>query len=87
MPPHQPLKLLLRDPARLLFVLGPLEFPVFQPLVHQEESVPFPQQAFDPVALPSAEQEQHVLLIRIEVELTLDLPCQSVDPVPQIRIA
>ena len=65
----------------------PLE-PAFScSFVQQEKAVSFPHEGFDPVVLPSAEQEDRSCSVRIQIELLL-YPCgKPIDPFTQICIA
>ena len=76
---------------RKIFQLGTLPRP-FEPafscsFVQQEKAVSFPHEGFDPVVLPSAEQEDRSCSVRIQIELLL-YPCgKPIDPFTQICIA
>ena len=59
---------------------------VLQTFVEENESVPFPQQGFDPVMALTTEEEQR-RCERIQVELLLYYSCQAIDSFSHISVA
>lgn len=59
---------------------------VFQTFVEQEETVTFPEQAFDAVLFPSAEQKQRRLM-RIEMKMRFDKRGQPVNSFAHVGMA
>lgn len=59
----------------------------FQPFIEEEKPSSLPEEAFDPVAALAAEQEQHILLERIEIELRPDKLGKTIDSLAEIRVA
>jgi len=59
---HQPAELLWGQIQDFLFCPRPLEATVRKALIQKEESVSFPDKAFDPVGPASAEKEQDILV-------------------------
>ena len=72
MPGHEPFELFLGHFHDLLFCPGPLVSAVQKPLVEQQKSVSFPDEAFDFVRLPAAEHEEDILLEGVDAELATD---------------
>ena len=68
---HQQVKLLLRNGHGLFLGSWPTEASRGKPFVYEQISVSFKNQAFDPVCLCPAEQEQDILLRRIQLKLFL----------------
>ena len=66
---------------------GPAETAKLQPFVEEKESVPFPDQPFNAVTASTAEQEEDILFVWIQLEVEFHNGCQSVNAPPQIRIA
>lgn len=69
----------------LLYTSRPLVTPGFTALVEEQKS--FPQKSFDLRGGSPAEQEQHVLLKRIQVDLGLNNRGKTVDSLAEIRAA
>ena len=65
---------------------GPAERSYIEFLVQKQEPVTFPEQAFDPVRVRSAEKKKSILLVRIEVVLTLDGCSQAFYATPKIGV-
>lgn len=86
-PLHQCPVLFRLDLQRLFFDTGPAETDKLQPFVTENESVPFPDKPFDAVTTSSAEQEEDILFIWIQLEIELHNGCQPVNAPLQIRIA
>ena len=86
-PLHQRPVLFRRDLQSLFFCTGPAEAAQFQPFVKKKESVPFPYKPFDAVTASSAEQEEDILFVWIQLEVEFHNGCQPVNATPQIRIA
>ena len=86
-PLHQRPVLFRCDLQCLFFGTGPAESAQLQPFVKEKESVPFPYKPFDAVAASSAEQEEDILFVWIQLEVKFHNGCQSVNAAPQIRIA
>lgn len=86
-PLHQRPVLFRRDLQRLFFCTGPAETAKLQPFVEEKESVPFPDQPFNAVTASTAEQEEDILFVWIQLEVEFHNGCQSVNAPPQIRIA
>ena len=57
---------------------GPLKTPLFQTLVLEQPSLPFPDQAFDPVGPSSAEKIQGIRNKRAAVQAVLDQRSKTV---------
>ena len=86
-PLHQRPVLFRRDLQSLFFGTGPAEAAQLQPFVKKKESVPFPYKPFDAVTASSAEQEEDILFVWIQLEVKFHNGCQPVNAAPQIRIA
>ena len=84
-PLHQPTILLRRQLPRFVFAAWPLIYTLLQPLIQQQEAVTFPVQRLDAVTPPAAEQKQCVCE-RIQPELLLHEPRETVDAAAEIRI-
>ena len=85
-PLHQRPVLFRRDLQRLFFCTGPAETAKLQPFVEEKESVPFPDQPFNAVTASTAEQEEDILFVWIQLEVEFHNGCQSVNAPPQIRM-
>lgn len=85
-PFHEPAELLRRDAPGLGRVPRPLEAPVFQPLVEEQEAVALPQEPLDVVGAPSAEEEERGSK-RVHPELLLDDGGESVDGLSHVGIS
>ena len=83
---HQRPVLFRRDLQCLFFCTGPAEAAQLQPFVKKKESVPFPYKPFDAVTASSAEQEEDILFVWIQLEVKFHNGCQPVNAAPQIRI-
>ena len=59
---------------------------VFKALVHQEKTITFPQEGFDPVTAPAAEQKERISVIWIQFELKADDCSQTFNSAAKIRI-
>lgn len=81
---HQQVKLLLRNGHGLFLGSWPTEAPRGKPFVYEQISVSFKNEAFDPVCLCPAEQEQDIFLRRIQLKLFLYNCSQSIDTTSQI---
>ena len=81
---HQQVKLLLRNGHGLFLGSWPTEASRGKPFVYEQISVSFKNQAFDPVCLCPAEQEQDIFLGRIQLKLFLHNCSQSIDTTSQI---
>ena len=82
---HQPAVLLRRQHLRLNFGSRPLVRSLLQPLVEENEAIPFPVQPLDPVPPSAAEREQRVGKW-VKFKLLLDDACQAVYATAKIRI-
>ena len=82
-PFHEPAELLRRDALRFGRVSRPLEAPALQPLVEEQEAVPFPQEPLDAVGAPAAEEEERGGE-RAHLELLLDDGGEAVDGLPHV---
>ena len=85
-PLHQRPVLFRRDLQSLFFCTGPAEAAQFQPFVKKKESVPFPYKPFDAVTASSAEQEEDILFVWIQLEVEFHNGCQPVNAAPQIGV-
>ena len=85
-PLHQRPVLFRRDLQSLFFGTGPAESAQLQPFVKEKESVPFPYKPFDAVTASSAEQEEDILVVWIQLEVEFHNGCQPVNTTLQIRI-
>ena len=86
-PLHQRPVLFRRDFQCLFFCTGPAETARLQPFVEEKESVPFPDQPFHAVTASTAEQEEDILFVWIQLEVEFHNGCQPVNATPQVRIA
>ena len=68
-PLHQRPVLFRRDLQSLFFCTGPAESAKLQPFVKKKESVSFPYKPFDAVTASSAEQEEDILFVWIQLEV------------------
>lgn len=83
---HQPAVLLRIHAHHLVGIARPLELSIFQPLVQQQEPIAFPQQSFDAVCSPAAEQKHGSFLEWIQMEPALYDGCKSIDPQAKISV-
>ena len=63
-----------------------LNFSVLHNVSKEKESVPFPYKPFDAVTASSAEQEEDLLFVWVQLEVKFHNGCQPVNAAPQIRI-
>ena len=66
---HQRPVLFRRDLQCLFFCTGPAEAAQLQPFVKEKKSVSFPYKPFDAVTASSAEQEEDILFVWIQLEV------------------
>ena len=85
-PLHQSLVLFWCDFQCLFFCTGPAEAAKLQPFVKKKESVSFPYKSFDAVTAPSAEQEEDILFVWVQLEVEFHNGCQPVNAAPQIGV-
>ncbi len=83
---HQCLILFRCDFQRLFFCTGPAETAKLQPFVEEKESVPFPDQPFNAVTASTAEQEEDILFVWVQLEVEFHNGCQPVNAAPQIGV-
>ena len=83
---HQRPVLFRRDLQCLFFCTGPAETAKLQPFVKKKESISFPYKSFDAVTAPSAEQEEDILFVWVQLEVEFHNGCQPVNAAPQICI-
>ena len=62
----------------------PLESAIAEKFIKKQETVPFPEEALDPVGAAVAEQKECSFVIRIQMELCFHECCQSYDPISEI---
>ena len=79
-PLHQRPVLFRRDLQSLFFGAGPAESAQLQPFVKKKESIPFPYKPFDAVTASSAEQEEDILFVWIQLEVKFHNGCRAADP-------
>ena len=84
---HQRPVLFRRDLQCLFFCTGPAEAAQLQPFVKEKKSVSFPYKPFDAITASSAEQEEDILFVWIQLEVEFHNGCQPVNAAPQICIA
>lgn len=65
------MKFFRRDSGGFFLASRPSETSGFNPLIKQTESIPLPDQAFEPVGTASAKKKQDLFLKRIQMELFL----------------
>ena len=85
-PFHQPAVLLRRQHLHLNFGPRPLVRSLLQPLVEEDEAIPFPVQPFYSVPLSPTEQKQRIGE-RVQFKLLLYHRGQTIDPFAQICIS